>query len=76
MFSFMVLRTAARSRTSTWSRYQVVQMAIDDHQVRVLNMVFEAIEIFVSLATRANSTFKGPLELLFGVTFIVPVMAM
>jgi hypothetical protein len=70
------LRTAARSRTGAWLRYQVVQMTIDDHQMRVLNMVFETIEIFVSLVARSNGTFKWPLTFLFDVTFIVPVMTM
>lgn len=74
-FFFICLGTAARSRTGAWLRHQVVQMTIDNHQMRMLNMVFEAIEIFVSLVARSNSTFKWSLTFLFGVTFIVSVMA-
>ena len=73
---FVWLRTAARSRTGAWLRHQVVQMTIDDHQMRVLNMVFETIEVFVSLVARSNGTFKWPLKFLFGVTLVVPVMTM
>jgi hypothetical protein len=43
--------------------------------MRMLNMVFETVEIFVTFVARANGAFEWSLKFLFRVTFIVPMVA-